>query len=117
MRCLQRAKWQALLIQQEEDRKSWQAFHATLEPLPELKEIPAEVRELIVEQFQPNEVIDTVCEGGKERWCVDEDLLQIFVIDRDRLKRRTPLSGRGRILEFARRNGNWFFVGEGGWVS
>jgi len=117
MRCLQRANWQALQIQRAEDRQSWEAFHATLEPLPEFKEIPAEVRELMAERLQPNEVIDTGSHGSKEHWRVDEDLLHIFLIDRDFLKHRTPLSGRGRILEFARRNGNWFFVGEGGWMS
>src|SRR5689334_13496316 len=86
MPCLQRANWQALQIQRAEDRQSWEAFHATLEPLPEFKEIPAEVRELMAERLQPNEVIDTGSHGSKEHWRVDEDLLHIFLIDRDFLK-------------------------------
>ena len=111
-----RCRRQVFEKEELEKRERWRAFCAGLEPLPELKEIPAEVRDLISEHLQPNEGTVPVSGGREGDWFVHDQLLYINLIHRDGVKHLGPLSGSGRTLVFARRHGKWFLADEGGWI-
>jgi hypothetical protein len=121
MRCRNRANEQITRMQQEQALKEWRKIRVTLDSLPELAEIPAEVRALIAEHLNPNEVIDSM--DGAENWSVDDEVLCVHLIDKDNLaevapiRRRFHMGGSGRTLEFGRRGGKWVFLDEGGWIS